>query len=147
MKVFSLLCLAALLSTAAPVQATGTAYHIQVIWGTDEEKPAGTNYRQVGPKLGAKLSPVFRWKHYWETERRKVNLESGKVAKVRLANQRSIEIEQVNGDALEIRLYRISGLVTKTRQARTAKMAILGGENHSKDSFFVVVRTDEPTYP
>jgi len=99
MKVFSLLCLAALLSDAVPVQATGTAYHIQVIWGTDEEKPAGTNYRQVGPKLGAKLSPVFRWKHYWETERRKVNLESGKVAKVRLANQRSIEIEQVNGDA------------------------------------------------
>src|SRR6185503_8431360 len=61
--------------------------YVQVIWGTDQDKPAGASYHEVGPKLSSKLSPVFRWKHYWETERKKVLFDPGKVTKVSLANQ------------------------------------------------------------
>jgi hypothetical protein len=117
--------------------------YVQVIWGTDRDRPAGSNYREIGPKLSAKLSPVFRWKHYWETERKKVHVDPSKVTKVPLASQRSVEIERLKSGETEVRLFRRSGLVTKNRQA-SGRMVILGGEDSSRDSFFVVVRSDEP---
>jgi hypothetical protein len=123
--------------------AERTPLYVQVIWGTDQERPAGTSYHDIGPKLSAKLSPVFRLKHYWETERKKVLFDPTKVTKVSLANQRTVEIERLKSGDIEVRLYRRSGLVTKCRQSN-GRMHILGGEDSSKDSFFVVVRHDEP---
>jgi hypothetical protein len=129
---------------AQATAANHSTLYVQVIWGTDQDKPAGTNYRQVGSKLGGRLSPVFRWKYYWETERRKVHVDPKKVTKVLLARQRTLEIERLKSGDMEIRLLRRSGLVTKARQASNGRMVILGGEDSSKDSFFVVVRPDEP---
>ncbi len=129
------------------VQAASTkpsVLYVQVIRGTDEAKPAGKNYREIGPKLSAKLSPVFKWKHYWETDLKKVDFDPTKVTKLALAGQRTLEIERLKSGALEVRLFRRSGLVTKTRQATHGRMAILGGEEATRESFFVVVRPDEP---
>src|SRR4030095_12696851 len=69
--------------------------YVQVIWGTDQGKPAGSNYREVGPKLSAKLSPVFRWKHYWETDRKRVQVDPAKITRVPLSHQRTVEIERL----------------------------------------------------
>ena len=118
--------------------------YVQVIWGTDKDKPAGSNYREVGPKLSAKLSPVFRWKHYWETDRKRVQVDLAKVTRVSLSQQRTIEIERLKSGELEVRLFRRSGLVTKNRQVAKSRMIILGGEEPGRDSFFIVVRSDEP---
>ena len=133
----------AVVRAASPEETT---YYVQVIWGTDKDRPPGADHREIGPKLSAKLSPVFRWKHYWETECRKVQLSNTKVTKVSLADNRTLEIERLKSGDLEVRLYRRSGLVTKTRQPRNECMAILGGEKTSRDSFFVVVRPDKPVY-
>jgi hypothetical protein len=144
-RVGFLLLVCVLTASAYAADTTArTTYYVQVIWGTDQPKPSGTDYREIGPKLGAKLSPVFRWKHYWETERRKVQLEPAKVTRLPLAQQRSVEIERLKSGDIEVRLYRRSGLVTKTRQSCNDRMAILGGEDSQRDSFFVVVRPDEP---
>ncbi len=129
---------------ARATAADHSTLYVQVIWGTDQSKPAGAHYREIGPKLSAKLSPVFRWKHYWETERKKVHIDPSKVTKVLLANQRTLEIERLKSGDTEVRLTRRSGLVTKARQSSNGRMTILGGEDSSKDSFFVVVRPDEP---
>lgn len=118
--------------------------YVQVISGTDKDRPPGTTHQAIGPKLSKKLSPVFRWKHYWETERKKVQLDPAKVTKVGLSHQRSLEIERLKSGETEVRLFRRSGLVTKNRQPSKDRMIILGGEDPSRDSFFVVVRPDEP---
>jgi hypothetical protein len=118
--------------------------YVQVILGCDQDKPAQPSYKEIGPKLSAKLSPVFRWKHYWETERKKIEFDPTKVTKVALANQRTLEIERLKSGEFEVRLIRRTGLVTKARQPSKGGMAILGGEESSKDSFFVVVRADKP---
>ncbi len=141
---FLLLVCACISYASAADTPPRTTYYVQVIWGTDQDKPVGADYRKIGPKLGAKLSPVFRWKHYWETEQRKVQLDPAKVTRLPLAQQRSVEIERLKSGDIEVRLYRRSGLVTKTRQSCNERMAILGGEDSKRDSFFVVVRLDEP---
>ena len=144
MKRVGLLLLSFLFATAHAVPADHSTLYVQVIRGTDQDKPAGASYRAIGPKLSAKLSPVFRWKHYWETERKKVLVNPAKVTKVTLANQRTLEIERLKSGDLEVRLFRRSGLVTKARQSAKSRMTILGGEDSAKESFFIVVRSDEP---
>ncbi len=139
-----MLLLSALL-VSFPLRAAEPSFvYVQVVRGSDHERPQGTNYRAVGPKLIGKLSPVFRWKNYWETERQKVEVRTASVTKVPLANQRSLELERLKTGELEVRLFRRSGLVTKARQASNERMAILGGEEAGKDSFFVIVRPDAP---
>jgi len=140
----SLLLVSAVGQATAATATDHTTLFVQVIWGTDHEKPAGAKYRQIGPKLSAKLSPVFKWKYYWETERRKVHVAHDKVTRILLSQHRTLEIERLKSGDTEIRLTRRSGLVTKARQASSGRMVILGGEDSSKDSFFVVVRSDEP---
>jgi hypothetical protein len=138
-----LVCVFATLFSA--VAAEKKTLYVQVILGSDRDKPDNSSWREVGPKLSAKLSPVFRWKHYWETDRKKVEFDPAKAARVPLANGRTLEIERLKTGELEVRLLRRTGLVTKARQAKGG-MAILGGEESSKDSFFVVVRSDEPAH-
>ena len=133
--------LATVLFAAAPENQT---LYVQVILGCDQNQPSNPAHQEVGPKLAAKLSPVFRWKHYWETERRKVEFDPAKITKLTLANDRTLEIERLKTGEFEVRLLRKSGLLTKARQPGHGGMAILGGEESSKDSFFVVVRADEP---
>jgi len=137
-----LVCL--VLALASARAAERTTLYVQVIRATDQDRPANSNYKAVGPKLSAKLSPVFRWKHYWETERKKVQLEPAQTTKVVLANQRTLEIEKLKSGETEVRLFRKSGLLTKNRQPSNGRMFILGGENSPHDAFFVVVRPDEP---
>ena len=120
---------------------------VQVVWGTNGEPPAGMKCPEIGPKLAARLSPVFRWKHYFETERHPVAHDPQKVSKVSLANKRTLEIEKLKAGGTEIRLYCNGKLITKARQpldAKETRMTILGGEEANKDSYFVVVRADEP---
>ena len=139
-----LLCfLSVFVHAAAPKPSV---LYVQVIRGTDEQKAPGKNHREIGPKLSAKLSPVFKWKHYWETDLKKVDFDPAKVTKLALTGQRTLEIERLKSGELEVRLFRRSGLVTKTRQATHGRMAILGGEESTRESFFVVVRPDEPVH-
>ncbi len=131
----------ALLFAAAPEKTT---LYVQVILGCDKDQSSNPAHKEIGPKLAAKLSPVFRWKHYWETDRRKVEFDPTKVTKLTLADDRTLEIERLKTGEFEVRLFRKGGLLTKARQPGQGGMAILGGEQPSKDSFFVVVRADEP---
>ena len=134
-----------LLSFAAAAADTTRTLYVQFIWATDQERPSGTNYREVGPKLTRKLSPL-RWKHYWEVEQKQIGVRSQHATRVNLPRQRKVEIELLKTGDVDVRLYRRTGLVTKTRQTINGKMAILGGEEENKDYFFLVVRSDEPQH-
>jgi len=121
----------------------GKPVYVQFIWGTDRDCPT-KNCREIGPRLSHKLSPVFRWKHFWELDRKKLVLTPQKLTRVELQGDRKLEVLLVKPGELEVRLYRRSGLITKTRHTYTGQMFILGGEEDTRESFFVVVRPDDP---
>jgi len=110
-------------SAASPPEQSKSIY-LQVILGTDRTCPQKT-CREIGPKLSKKLSPVFRWKHFWEVDRRKLVLQPKKTTRVELAGDRKVEIVFARSDEVEVRLYRRN-------------------EEDTRDSFFIVVRPDEP---
>jgi hypothetical protein len=131
------------LHTHAANVESGKTLYVQFILGTDKPWPQSACH-EIGPRLSKKLSPVFRWKHFWEVDRKKLLIQPKKTTRVELAGDRKIEIAFTHGDEVEVRLYRRSGLITKTRHTIGGPMSILGGEEDTRDSFFIVVRGDEP---
>lgn len=128
---------------SASAAETGKTIYVQFILGSDKPCPQAS-CREVGTKLSKKLSPVFRWKHFWELDRKKLAIQPKKTTRVELAGDRKMEIAFSQTDQLEVTLHRRSGLTTKTRHTLGGKMSILGGEEDSQNSFFIVVRGDEP---
>jgi len=120
-------------------------YYVQFVQGTNEERPPSATARRIGPRLSQKLAPVFRWKYYWELDRQEITTEAHRVRVVRLNASRSLEIEPVAKNRIELRLYRDSALVRRYRyQSDKKMMAIMGGEQGADNAWFVVVRSEEP---
>lgn len=137
--VFACIALVTANAAAEPVRSV----YVQFIRGTDQSC-TGAHCREIGPKLSRKLSPVFRWKHFWELDRKKLAVRRKGVTRIEVPGDRSLEIEFTKSDEIEVRLSRRTGLVTKARHLLKHEMCVLGGEETNRESFFVIVRQDEP---
>jgi hypothetical protein len=106
--------------------------------------PTEASWKPVGPKLQKRLSPVFRWDHYWEVNRLMVNVEPTKTKRLHLSKDREVEIVPRGEREIEIRVYRDGQMIRKSRQAADVKMSIMGGDREKDEAWFVVVRRDAP---
>ena len=126
--------------TAAPVR-----YYVQLIWGTNREKPKEARLRPVEKRLQAEFSHVFQWKNYWEVARHEAVVEKGKPATLRMSPECEVVIEFVSDKDRETRIYGKGVLVTKERgKIHCPTWSIHGGTIAEGGSWFVVVREDEP---
>ena len=91
-------------------------FYVQLLRGTNEEKTEDIKVKEIGPKLRKRLSPVFRWKNYWEVSRTTVAVGKGKAGKIQLPNAHALEIELLNPAESEVRLYVNGALRRKSRQ-------------------------------
>lgn len=132
---------------AASADDEPLTYYIQLIRGTDREVPEDPKWKPIGERLSQKLSSVFRMKHYWEVNRQKVSVKKGKVTRTRLNKEREVEIELLDQDVVEIRLFRNGVLTRKTDGSKNTRTRILGGDKGGDEFWFVVVRRDEPQAP
>jgi hypothetical protein len=119
-------------------------YRVQLVRGTNSERPEDPKWKPVSAKLAKRLSPVFRWKNYWAVDQRTVKVANNKPARAVLSNDRILEIQLVSPDISEIRLYRKGALVRKSRQSAQARFSIMGGDGEQGQCWFVVVRNIDP---
>jgi hypothetical protein len=120
-------------------------FYVQIIRGTNGDKPNDAMWEVVEPKLTKKLSPIFKWKHYWEMKRQTVSVTKGKVTRVAATGEREVEIELVKENQIELRLYRKRELRRKMKASVETTMTILGGEAPENEGWFIVVRRDKPS--
>ena len=143
-----LLCLALLIACSAVIgsnaEKSSTTLYVQLVRATNEEKPKEADWKPIGPKLSKRISPVFRWKNYWEVARHTLTVETGKVTRVRLNAEQELEIDRIADDRLEIRLYRNGKLARKSLESAQQKMSIMGGHAGDNEAWFVVVRREKP---
>lgn len=126
--------------------AAGEKLYIQsVIANNDSESPA-KGARPIGPRLAEKLSPVFRWKYYWELELREIAIPK-ELQKLKLPSGLWVEVGPIVKGEIEIRLYRGKDLVRKVRyRIQEDEMIIIGGDGEKRSAWFVVVRREKPQY-
>lgn len=134
----------------AAVSAADLSLKTQLLWGTDQQRPKESTYKEVDAKLKQKLGRIFKWKNYFEINEQKVSLGTKDAKRLKLSAKCEIEVRFVDEQTLEIKLYG-EGKLTKTiRQSVKAlsrgELAVLAGDDKEKydDAWFVVLSANAP---
>lgn len=112
----------------------------QLIWGTNNDKPDDPKLKDVAPDVAEKLRGVFKWKNYFEVNREDFKVGSSATKKVRMSNQCEIEVQNLGGSSVEVKLYGKGKLVVKKRQVIKAKeLLVLAGDDKNDTAWFVIM--------
>jgi hypothetical protein len=121
-----------------------TTFYVQLVRGTEADRPPVPGCKQVGPRLAETFRPVFRWKGYWEINRQQVAVVPGQTARVRLGNGREAEIDLRDPKLRRVAAFQNGQLVDRTIRPAGEAMTIIGGNRDGKSMWFIVVRRDKP---
>ena len=122
-----------------------TTFYVQLVRGTEANQPPVPGCKQVGPRLAGTFCPVFKWKSYWELNRREVAVLPGCAMRVKLGNGREAEIDLRNPKQHRVAAFQNGELVDRTISPAGEAMTIIGGNRDGKSIWFIVVRRDKPS--
>lgn len=109
-----------------------------LIWGTNDPKPAGAKLKDLDDKVRKRLKAVFKWKDYYEVERKVFPIEPGK--KIRLSDECEVTARHVSGATVEFSLYgKGKKVVTKTHVMEPGELLVLAGEAVNDTAWFVTL--------
>jgi hypothetical protein len=133
---------------SAVLKASGTqdqavTFYVQLIRGSDADTPPSPEARLVGPALDQRLR-VFKWRNYWEIGHRTVVLKPGSKNRQRLTPQREVEIALSSPQDMTVSIYNEGKLSRRRKQAANTAFFITGGDRDNTESWFIVVRRDNP---
>jgi hypothetical protein len=120
--------------------------YLQFVQGSDDASPPSSDARPAGPILKQRLQ-LFKWKHFWEIKRKSVVLEVGSKTRQRLSPHCEVEIEMAGAAEMTVSIYSDGKLAGTGKQAAAAVFYIVGGDYQDGQSWFVVVRHDQPKDP
>lgn len=130
----------AVLLIAGFAQAGEIKVESTLIWGTNDEKSPNPQHRPVHPELSQKLARMFKWKNYFQ-EKRVVQVIPAKAAKrFRMSPKCEIEITELEGPKLEVKLYGEGKWVnTTTKPLKKGEFLTIGGDDKGGNSWFVII--------
>lgn len=124
-------------------QEQPVTFYVQLIRGTDAATPPSPEARPVGPALDQRLR-IFKWRNYWEIDRRTVVVKPGGRNRQRLTPQREVEIALTSPRSMTVSLYNQGKLSRQRKQSANTAFFIAGGDRDNSESWFIVVRRDNP---
>jgi hypothetical protein len=124
----------------APGQAAPLDFQIQLVWGTNGEKPADRPLKPVNPNLEERLKGVFKWKNYFEVTSKPLSVPENGVQKIQLSKKCDVEVRDLGGSNVEVRLFGEGQLVRKVKQAVTpGQLMVIAGDDKNDTAWFVVL--------
>ncbi|MBX3743837.1 MAG: hypothetical protein KF833_00880 [Verrucomicrobiae bacterium] len=117
----------------------------ELIWGTNGPKPDDVELRPIAPELEKRLRRIFKWRSYYEIERKPVVTRAPKPTQVQMSKECRLEILHLGGHEFEIQLFGKGVLVVKKRQRIVpGETVVLGGDDKNDDAWFVVLSLARP---
>jgi hypothetical protein len=136
------------LSTSASAAAADPSLpHLtaELIWGTNGTPPPEKPLRPISPELATRLRRIFKWRNYFEIERKSFPVTASSPAKVEMSRECRLEVRQISPQEFEVQLFGKGVLVVKKRQRlETAESMVLGGDDKNDDAWFVILRHSRP---
>ncbi|MEW6161593.1 MAG: hypothetical protein AB1813_29530 [Verrucomicrobiota bacterium] len=137
---FSLTLLAFLGNGFAQVLAADPEFEVQLIWGTNGEKPKGQQLSDVDSKLKDKLASVFKWKNYFEVTKKEVVAKKNRPPKIKLSDKCDIEVRDAGNSTIEVKLYGEGKYERKVTKAfAPGELIVLAGDAKNNTAWFVVL--------
>jgi hypothetical protein len=118
-------------------------FYVQLIRGTDDVTPPTPDAQPAGPALCRRLQ-MFKWRYYWEVERHTVVLNAGGRSRQRIMPHREVEIALSTPGEMIVSIYADGKLTRRRTQAVESAFYIAGGDSEPAQSWFIVVRRDNP---
>ncbi len=133
------------------LRAAETAATLEAIlvWGTNDPAPDDPALKPVDPRTARKLGKMpFKWKSYFEVERKAFKLDAGKRRRVRMSEECEIVVRSREGDTVEVALIGKGQLVGRVIQALPeGQTLVVGGNAENLSAWFVVLRQADLVSP
>jgi hypothetical protein len=131
-------------AAARSAEVSTFSFYVQLVRGSDADTPPSPDAVRVGVEVGRRLHGVFRWKNYWEMKRQHVLLSEGKTVRAQMSPHLDVEISVPGNQEMVVCIYADGKLIRQRHQAVQTRFYITGGDNDDAQSWFIVVRRDEP---
>jgi hypothetical protein len=140
-----LLTALSVLAVPATSQGADLVLDAQLIWGTDDASSPNPKHKEVEPGLAKKLSN-FKWKKYFEEERKTVTIPEKGSQKVRMSPSCQIEIFNLGGDKIDVKLFGHGKPVVHQKGESLAggQLVVIGGDAKNDTAWFITLRKTKP---
>lgn len=138
----SRLFLALLVFGAAGVDAFAANIKLEakLIWGTDDPKSPNPDHKEVDPATKEKLRKVFKWKNYFIVNRVTKEVPSRGSNKFELSKECTIEIRELEGPRVEVKLVGRGKEVHKTTlNIQKGQPLVYSGDDKNENAWFVII--------
>jgi hypothetical protein len=139
-------CVAALMVWLMVGAASAADIKIEavLVWGTNDEKPQDANLKVLDKQTTERLRKVFKWKNYFEVNRKAATIPSRTSSKITMSKECELEITEMEGPKVAYRLIGKGNPVNKTVAALSkGESIVIAGEGVNETAWFVVITETE----
>src|SRR5262245_19604571 len=108
-------CLVLVLGFAAvELRAEDLKVEAQLIWGTNSDKSPDASHKPVDKVTADRLKNVFKWKNYFLVNKQNAVIPNRSTKQIQLSKQCAVEITELAGPKVEVKLIGEHKPVNKT---------------------------------
>lgn len=135
-------CLALFLLAGSTFEtlAANLKLEAKLIWGTDDAKSPNPDHKEVDPATREKLRKVFKWKNYFAVNRVVKEVPSRSSNQFKLSQDCTIEIKELEGPKVEVKLIGKGKEVHKTTLTISkGESVVYSGDDKNQSAWFVII--------
>jgi hypothetical protein len=134
------LALLLLAGTTVETPAANLRLEAKLIWGTDDDKSPNPDHKEVDAATREKLRKVFKWKNYFAVNRVAKPVPSRGSNKFELSKECTIEIKELEGPKIEVKLIGKGKEVHKTTLTiEKGQSVVYSGDDKNQSAWFVII--------
>jgi len=135
-----LLALLLLAGNTVDILAANLKLEAKLIWGTDDDKSPNPEHKEVDPATREKLRKVFKWKNYFVVNRVVKEVPSRASNRFELSKKCTIEIKELEGPRVEVKLIGDGKEVHKTiKTISKGDSVVYSGDDKNQSAWFVII--------
>lgn len=136
-----LVALFALAMVSQNALAANLKLEIYLIWGSNDDKLPDPKYKRLENELSKKLQKIFKWKHYFEISKQQAEVPSRSTKKIKVSDKCDIEITEMEGPRVEVKLYGEGKLINRTIKSLTKdELFTIAGDDKNETAWFVIIK-------
>src|SRR5437868_252659 len=70
-------------------------FQVQLLWGTNDDKPPGQDLKEVEPRIMEGLKGIFKWKNYFEVTRKNLSVAPNATQRLKLSDKCEVEVQNL----------------------------------------------------
>jgi hypothetical protein len=126
---------------AMPAKAANLKLDIYLVWASNDEKVPNSKFKKLNEEMANKLKKIFKWKYYFEINKQNGEVPSRSTKKFNVSKKCDIEITEMEGPKVEVKLFGEGKLINRTITSLTKEeLFTIAGEDKNETAWFVIIK-------